>query len=353
IMVNINVTEPLVSLIIPVYNGEQWVESCFQSILEQTWKGPLEVCVFNDGSTDQSMDKINSYGEKLTARGIQLNIHSMFPEPKGCGFAKNRCVERSKGNYLCFLDIDDVMHPDRIKAQLSAAMQLPALTLIGCQITREPKDATVRYTRWINRLNSKQLLTQVYTSHGPTVIMPTWFCHRSVFDLVGGFCEDGKGVPEDYIFFLRFLELKGELFKVERPLLTYRHHAGATTFSVLESTIWKLRLEALQKNVLSKWEKFTIWNAGKQGRKLFRDLSATNKAKVTCFCDVDVKKISKGIYIYELSKEPIKPKIPIVHFKNANKPFVICVKLDLTDGEFEKNLHSLNLVEGVDYVHFN
>ncbi|XP_078488184.1 queuosine-tRNA galactosyltransferase isoform X1 [Ciona intestinalis] len=347
------VNNPLVSIITPIYNGEQFVNSCIQSVLDQTHRGPLELCIFNDGSTDSSMQNVNSFSEKLKSRNISLSISSLFNTPKGCGFAKNRCAEQCKGEYLCFLDIDDVMHPDRIKDQLTAALSLPPLTLIGSQVIREPEGATVRYTRWINTISSSQLYTQIYTSHGPTIVMPTWFCHKSVFNLVGGFSEGGKGVPEDYIFFLRFLELKGNLHRVDRPLLTYRHHSGATTFSISEATLWDLRIKELQKNVLCKWPQFTIWNAGKQGRRFYRDLSRENKEKVHCFCDVDTKKISKGVYIYELSMEQKKPRIPIVHFKDASKPFVICVKLDLTDGVFEMNLKSLNLVEGIDYVHFS
>ena len=183
--------------------------------------------------------------------------------------------------------------------------------------------------------------------------MPTWFCHKLVFELVGGFDENGKGIPEDYLFFLRFMRLNGNLHRVDKPLLIYRHHPNATTFSVLESTIWSIRIKELEKYVLSKWTSFTIWNAGKQGRKLYRDISDASRKKVVSFCDVDEKKINKKFYTYELDKAKIKSKIPIVHFTDAKKPFVICVKLDLTGGGFEKNLMSLNLVEGVDYVLFS
>ena len=53
----------------------------------------------------------------------------------------------------------------------------------------------------------------------------------------------------------------------------------------------------------------------------------------------------------EETKKPLK--VPIMHFTNAQPPFVICVKLDLTNGNFEKNLKSLGLTEAVDYVHFS
>lgn len=91
--------------------------------------------------------------------------------------------------------------------------------------------------------------------------------------------------------------------------------------------IWDLRLRRLEKNFLEKWSSFTIWNAGKQGRRLYRSLQEQYRSRVVSFCDVDAKKIQQGVYIYEDSKLRPKPRVPIVHFTNAKPPFVICVKL--------------------------
>ena len=255
---------------------------------------------------------------------------------------------------MCFLDADDVMHKDRIQVQYNAAREhAEEHVIVGCQFWREPPGSTGRFTEWANSLTPEQLYTQAYTSHGPTVIMPTWFCSRHTYDRVGAFDESGKGTPEDLIFFYRHLDLGGKLLRVDQPVLMYRYHAAAATFSVSEHTIWSLRVKALEKNVIGPWDTFTIWNAGKQGRQLYRSLCEENRKKVSMFCDVDAKKIGKGFYTYEDSKERPKPKIPIVHFSEARPPFVICVKQGLTRGEFEKNLESLKLIEGKDYYHFN
>ncbi|KAG7491352.1 hypothetical protein MATL_G00002720 [Megalops atlanticus] len=194
---------------------------------------------------------------------------------------------------------------------------------------------------------------QVYTSHGPTVIMPTWFCARSWFQQVGQFDEGGKGVPEDLLFFYQSLRLGGGVHRVDVCLLVYRYHEQAASHSVLEETIWNLRVAFLQETVLGQLDAFTIWNAGKQGRKLYRSLSPANQKKVKAFCDVDEKKIRKGFYTYEESKERPKPKIPVQHFRDASPPYIICVKLDMTGGGLEENLLSLRLKEGLDYFHFN
>ncbi|XP_003744948.1 UDP-GlcNAc:betaGal beta-1,3-N-acetylglucosaminyltransferase-like protein 1 [Galendromus occidentalis] len=350
-------TEPgqgqrLISIIVPVHNGEKFLNQCFDSILNQDFPlREVEVSVWNDGSTDASASLIESQKVPLERAGIKLISGSESGPPRGCGYAKNRAIEQCSGRYLCFLDADDEMLLRRLAAQLCAAQENPR-AIVGSRFHREPPDSTVRYSRWANDLPAAALETQIYTSHGPTVIMPTWFCSRETYEAVGAFSEAGRGTPEDLIFFYRHLDLGGRIVRVDEDLLMYRYHPHATTFSILEETIWNIRLQRLQQKVLSKWSSFTIWNAGKQGRRFYRTLNDENRRKVVAFCDVDAKKISKGIYIFEESATTPKPRIPIIHFSHAKAPLVICVKIDLTGGGLEENLASLHLEEGQDYIHF-
>lgn len=272
--------------------------------------------------------------------------------PKGVGFAKNRAVEQSRGEFLCFLDADDIMHPTRIAKQIEQfILYEDKNVIIGTQFIRDPPDSTLRYSKWANDLSLEDLDKQIYTSNGPTIIMPTWFMHRNVFKNVDGF-DERLNYPEDLIFFYKHLSMNGSLDRINEELLVYRYHESQTTFSIEETIIWDIRLQELKNNVLIKLESFTIWNAGKEGRRFFRSLDQLNQDKVIAFCDVDAKKISKGCYVYEESKERFKPRIPIIHFTEAQKPFIICVKLSLTGGQFEANLNSLQLHEGIDYFHF-
>ncbi|XP_078242060.1 queuosine-tRNA galactosyltransferase isoform X7 [Pogona vitticeps] len=284
-----------VSVILPVYNAESWLDECLQSVLDQDFQGSIELSVFNDASTDNSVHMIQKWKVHLEEAGIRVVLGGNYSsQPRGVGFAKNHAVDQSSGMYLCFLDSDDVMMPQRIRLQWEAAIQHPKC-IIGCQIRREPVEATERYTRWINSLTEEQLLTQ--------------------------------GTPEDLLFFYEHIRKGGGVFRVNKCLLLYRYHLQAATHSVLESTIWTHRVLFLEERILNHWTGFTIWNAGKQGRKLFRSLSSANQKKVEAFCDVDENKIAKGFYTYEESKENPKPKIPILHFKDASPPFIICMKL--------------------------
>uniref|UniRef100_A0A4X1V529 UDP-GlcNAc:betaGal beta-1,3-N-acetylglucosaminyltransferase like 1 n=1 Tax=Sus scrofa TaxID=9823 RepID=A0A4X1V529_PIG len=269
-----------VSVILPVHNAEPWLDECLGSVLQQDFEGRLELSIFNDASKDKSMAVIEKWKEKLEASGILVVVGGHdSPSPRGVGYSKNQAVAQSSGAYLCFLDSDDVMMPQRVRLQHAAAAQHPT-SIIGCQVQREPPNSTQRYTRWLNQLEPGQLLTQAFTSHGPTVPMPTWFCSRAWFSHVGPFDEGGRGVPEDLLFFYEHLRKGGGVVRVDRSLLMYRYHPAAATHAVLETTIWTLRVRFLEEQALPRWATFTIWNAGRQGRRLYRSLTAESRRKV-------------------------------------------------------------------------
>lgn len=329
------------------------MNECLESVFQQVFKGTLELSVYDDGSQDNSLAILEDWKDKLKNKQIKCCLlKGETSTPKGVGYARNRAVEKSSGRFLCFLDADDVMAKERIQVQYDAAQEHPE-ALIGSGFHREPPGSTQRYTQWANTRTEEQLGNQIYTSHGPTIAMPTWFCSRKQFDKVGGFSEKGKGIPEDLIFFYKHLDLSGQVTRVNADLMKYRYHPECTTFSISEDTIWDLRLERFECKILAHWSHLTIWNAGKKGRKFYRSLTPENKKKVIAFCDVDVKKIQKGIYIYEESKEVPKPRIPIIHFHKAKPPIVLCMKMDLTRGNFEENLASLKLKENIDYHYFS
>ncbi|XP_072496992.1 queuosine-tRNA galactosyltransferase isoform X2 [Notamacropus eugenii] len=248
-----------VSIILPVHNAECWLDDCLQSVLEQDFEGTLELSIFNDASKDKSMNIINKWKIRLETLGIRVIVGGHdSPSPRGVGFSKNQAIAQSSGSYLCFLDSDDVMMPQRVRLQYKAAIQHPN-SIIGCQVKREPPNSTERYTRWINNLTSKQLVTQVFTSYGPTVIMPTWFCSQEWFSQVGKFDESGKGVPEDLLFFYHHLRKGGGVFLVEQCLLIYRYHPHGATHSVLEAA------EATEQQSGGDFQPRETWKANGKG----------------------------------------------------------------------------------------
>ena len=152
-------------------------------------------------------------------------------------------------------------------------------------------------------------------------------------------------------------EFGGKLYRVNTVLLLYRFHEGCQTIEDYEKSIWRVRLSFLEKYILPQWSTFSIWSTGKQGRKLFRDLSSDLQERVESFCEVDPKKIGKNYEYQETNKRP-KPLYPIVHFSKVKPPVVISVKTGLPNNQrlnepgLEDNIALLNMTEGEDYIHF-
>jgi teichuronic acid biosynthesis glycosyltransferase TuaG len=139
----------LVSIIIPVKNAERFLDECLGSVAAQTYR-PLEVSIYDDGCSDGSVALIEKWSERLKEVGVAVcfakNPNEPGPGRSGPGFAKNRATENCHGEYLCFLDADDIAKPIRIEAQMYALMQQPeeerARTLVGCNIERIPEGST-------------------------------------------------------------------------------------------------------------------------------------------------------------------------------------------------------------------
>uniref|UniRef100_A0A1I7ZW16 Glyco_trans_2-like domain-containing protein n=1 Tax=Steinernema glaseri TaxID=37863 RepID=A0A1I7ZW16_9BILA len=359
--------KPAVSVIIPVRNGLPYLDECLGSLLGQETAPDLlfEVAVYNDASDDRTQDYLDSWSAKFAEKGIAFRC-GRGERPGGVGYAKNRAVQLSSGRFLCFCDADDFSFPRRIQTQYDWILRAahPELTICGSGFVRNDERATVRYTKWANELSDSQLVTQHFTSHGPTVIAPTWFLARSLYDEVGGFNEEHRvGHPEDLEFFLEALKLGSAVVKVPECLVMYRYHPNCATFSVDERTIWAMRIRYIEDMILGGWKKLTIWNAGKQGKKFYKSLSTENRGKslsvenrgkVVAFCDVDSSKIRHGKYeVYDEVERKVTSTIPVISHEDAQPPVVICVKLDLTNGEFERLLRQKHWIEGRDYFHFS
>jgi len=99
---------PRVSVIIPVYNVENHLEDCLDSVVNQTLK-EIEVICVNDGSTDGSLDILEKFAEK------DQRITIMDQENRGAGAARNKGLEIARGEYLSFLDADDFFEPDMLE----------------------------------------------------------------------------------------------------------------------------------------------------------------------------------------------------------------------------------------------
>ena len=106
-----------VSLIVPVYNSEEYIGKCLDSILNQTYQN-FEILVVNDGSKDGSWDKITEYQNKYPDKIIGIN-----QENKGVAVTRNETVRKANGDYIMFVDNDDYLDKDYIEKLVTEAEQ--------------------------------------------------------------------------------------------------------------------------------------------------------------------------------------------------------------------------------------
>jgi glycosyltransferase involved in cell wall biosynthesis len=118
--------EPLVSIVIPLYNSAGWIEDAIQSVQDQTYKN-WELIVVNDGSTDTGIEKIREI--------FKFNENSLLiieTENSGPAKARNRGILESKGDLVAFLDSDDIWHSRKLEIQIAKLNQSSGSVAVGC-----------------------------------------------------------------------------------------------------------------------------------------------------------------------------------------------------------------------------
>ena len=128
--------QPLVSIITPCYNGEEFVGRFLDSVLVQTYTN-IELIIINDGSTDKTEEIILSYQEKMKDRGIKFIY--FYQENKGQASALNHGLRIFKGDYLTWPDSDDILHENHIirKVQFLERNIEIGLVISKCRILKE------------------------------------------------------------------------------------------------------------------------------------------------------------------------------------------------------------------------
>lgn len=204
---------PKVSIVIPVYNGSNYLREAIDSALAQTYKN-IEVVVVNDGSTDNGATEAiaKSYGDK---------IRYFAKKNGGVSTALNLGIEKMTGEYFSWLSHDDIYLPEKISEQISFLNKLDNQTAI-LYSDYEYIDQNSRYisTHKVPHIDSNELrfrLMDNYPVHGCTILVP-----RACFSIVGPF-DPNYLVVQDVEMFLR-LSRKFEFIHIPKVLIQSRLH---------------------------------------------------------------------------------------------------------------------------------
>ncbi|RRJ96675.1 glycosyltransferase family 2 protein [Opitutaceae bacterium TAV4] len=124
----------MVSILIPCHNAARWLGATLDSALAQTWPR-CEIIVIDDGSTDDSPRLAASYAN----RGVQL----LRQPQRGAAAARNATLNRARGDYLQFLDADDLLAPEKIASQITRLAAAPAGSVASAAWTRFRDDPSI------------------------------------------------------------------------------------------------------------------------------------------------------------------------------------------------------------------
>jgi len=219
---------PIISVIIPAYNAEKTIKETIESVLNQTVTD-FEVLVINDGSTDGTLDVIDGIKDE------RLRVFS-YPHA-GVAPTRNRGLVHAVGEYISFLDADDLWTPDKLEAQLKALQENP--------------QAAVAYswTDWIDELRQflraggyitengrvyEKLLVRDFIESGSNPLI-----RAEAFQSVGNF-DESLEFSEDWDMWLR-LAACYEFVAVPSAQILYRISPNSASFNV-----WKMEAGSLR-----------------------------------------------------------------------------------------------------------
>ena len=206
-------TEPLVSIVIPLFNKEMWISQTLASVYNQKYRN-WECVIVNDGSTDQSLDQILDFIARHPANWVVVNI-----ENSGQTFARNYGIAMAKGELIAFLDADDLWHPNKLEVQVEVFLTDPKVELVFSSyvIFRENQRKFFRFVKgrspeklvkdWLNMRGFGGLIESTGLIKRNTLSafgnFPTSLSMTSGLDLSLNVVRSKKSIitPEPYVFY--------------------------------------------------------------------------------------------------------------------------------------------------------
>jgi glycosyltransferase involved in cell wall biosynthesis len=216
-------TDPLVSILIPAYKAEEFLELSIKSALAQTWPNK-EIVIVDDGSPDESFNIASQFACP------EVKVHRQ--NNTGAAAARNKAFELSKGDYIQWLDADDLLQPDKISLQMNRLKEVGDDRAIasgawGKFFFRKEKAKFNESVLW-NDLSPREWLTRKMES-GAHMQTATWLISRKITDAAGPWNTQLLG-DDDGEYFCRVLMQASQVCFVKEAQVFYRA-TGTTSLS--------------------------------------------------------------------------------------------------------------------------
>jgi glycosyltransferase involved in cell wall biosynthesis len=231
-------SSPAVSVIIPAYNAARWIDVTLQSALAQTWRNK-EIILVDDGSTDETV----AVAKRLKSPALKI----IQQENRGPGAARNRAFQESQGDYIQYLDHDDLLSPEKIEAQLRVLMENPR-GMVGVSAAvyfmdgGEP-DKGLRQEGWpmVSTDDPVNWLIDLFGPDGPFSMVPPgcWLTPRALVE-EAGLWDELPTPDDDGDFFARVLIGSAGIRRSETGAFYYRKHPDSKNLGSLitEEMLW-------------------------------------------------------------------------------------------------------------------
>lgn len=219
--------DDLISIIIPVYNAEKFLDETINTVLNQTYKN-FELILVNDGSKDKSVDVIKKHNDKR----IKLIDNK---NNKGAALSRNDGIRKAKGRYICFLDADDLWNKEKLEKQISFMKEKEcAFSFTGYEFANENGIPNGKKVFIPKKLNYKSALKNT-TISTITVMIDTKKMDK---DLI--YMNNVKS--EDTATWWNILKNGYEAFGLNEILSFYRRSDGTLSSNKIEAIrrIWNL-----------------------------------------------------------------------------------------------------------------
>lgn len=265
--------EPLVSVLLPAWNAAATLPACLKSLARQT-EARWECVVADDGSDDETLAVA-----RHAARGDARIRVVAFPH-RGLVATLNEALEHCRAALVARMDADDLMHRDRLTAQLALLARDPGLAAVGCHVRLFPRarlgPGLRAYERWLASIDTARRLREDALVESP-VAHPTLVIRTAVLRALR---YRDLGWPEDYDLVLRLLAAGHEVGVVARRLVAWREHPRRLTHTAAAYRIERftaLKAEFLARGFLAATDQYVLWGYGHTGRALRRALLAHGK----------------------------------------------------------------------------
>ncbi|GAA4767203.1 MULTISPECIES: glycosyltransferase family 2 protein [Flavobacterium] len=175
---------PFFSVVIPLYNKEEFIESTLRSVLNQTFND-FEIIIVNDGSTDKSEAKVLSFKDS--------RIKYFYKTNGGVSSARNFGIEKASSNYICFLDADDYWYPEFLTQFHNTIQYHSEQKVFSCAIEIQTSKIISPAVYAINQERNTQLFNYFEASLKQSILFTSAVAiHKTVFEKVGHFDEKMK-----------------------------------------------------------------------------------------------------------------------------------------------------------------